>query len=123
MHDEYVEQTKRNERSELVRQINEDVEELRDQYSYLLIVSLSNACAKPDAVVIELADTIVAQVAVGRLGRAEDQTCLTELHHLDSRVSCVGTLSSFPLEHEVLDAIFQIDNVCVILMHLSLIHI
>ena len=84
MHDEYVEQTKRNERSELVRQINKDVEELREQYLYLLIVSLPNACAKPDAVVIELHHTVVADIAVRGTNWPEYVTSLAELkleHH------------------------------------------
>ena len=69
----------------------------------LLVVSLANACAKPDAVMVEFHHTVVANIAMGSSQGPENEACLTELklvkqgrvrqadlHKVDS--SCAGDI-------------------------------
>ena len=45
---------------------------------HLLVISFSNASAKPHAVMIELDDTDVADVTVTASRRSKSEACLTE---------------------------------------------
>jgi len=47
------------------------------------VVVASNASSKPDTMMVELSHTIVAQVAMSRFGRSEDQARLAELQSVD----------------------------------------
>ena len=53
----------------------------------LLIVAVTYACSKPNAMVVKLKDTIVARVAMRTPRRSEDLACLTKFESVESASS------------------------------------
>ena len=53
-----------------------------DEEEEIGVIVSADAGAQPDAVMVELGDAVVAQIAVGRLLGTEDQARLAVLHRL-----------------------------------------
>jgi len=51
----------------------------------LLVVSSTNACAKPQAVMIEPQNTVIASITVCRAWWPENFACFTEFHFIHGR--------------------------------------
>lgn len=76
------------------------------------VIVLADARSKPNAVMIELVDAVVAQVAVSGLRRAENQARFAELHRCDSRVAEVRPKGRLALVDKIEDALalmFDVD--------------
>ena len=76
------------------------------------VVSLSNAGAQPEAVVIKEHHAVVTHVAVSRAKRPEDQTSLTKLELLHCLLNLVRLAAAY---HQVGDSLLFHLDVCVVL--------
>ena len=70
------------------------------------VVATTNACTEPNAMMIKFAHTVVAQIAVCRLMRSENQTRLTELHRCKCCICEIGTIHRLALLDEVKNSVF-----------------
>ena len=86
-----------------------------EKSDHLLVVALADASAEPDAVVVKLHDTVVAEVAMAAASRSKYVTCLAELEFEEQRLvgqvhlkvvhPCFVTDPHVLLRHEALDAV------------------
>ena len=85
-----------------------------DEHDEVRVIVLADTRPQPNAVMIELAHAVVAQVTVGRLRGPEDQTRLTEFHCGECRVTEVRPVGGLALIYVVKDALALVIDVNVL---------